>query len=76
MLQMYLRSETQDTHAEITDIHIHEMVHAFPWNEGHRPIMERSYQNNTIKPYASYEWQTKAIPEEIMIPYEITKGMP
>ncbi len=38
--------------------------------------MERSYQNNTIKPYASYEWQTKAIPEEIMIPYEITKGMP
>lgn len=53
----------------------HEIAHAFLYKLGYRPIMNRSFRNNTIPAYKSSEWQAKALAGEIMIPFEASKGM-
>lgn len=56
---------------------IHEMAHYILIEEyGFRPLTARSYGNIVVryKP-CSMEWQAKALAGEIMMPYEMTKGM-
>ncbi len=54
---------------------MHEMCHVFLYRLGYRPILARSFANNTIPPAYSAEWQAKALCGEIMMPYEETKNM-
>ncbi len=56
---------------------IHEMSHYILIEEyDFKPITARSYGNIRVryKP-CSIEWQAKALAGEIMMPYELTKGM-
>ena len=55
---------------------LHEMSHAILCLLGFTPILDRSFNNNEIKPcYLSMEWQAKALTGEILVPYEETIGM-
>lgn len=53
----------------------HEIAHALLYRLGYRPIMSRGFENNTLNPCISAEWQAKAVAGEVMIPYEATKDM-
>ena len=55
---------------------LHEMCHAILCLLGFTPILDRTFENYEIEPcYLSMEWQAKALTQEIMVPYEETKGM-
>lgn len=54
---------------------IHEIAHVFMFSLGYTPIFERSFEDNTLPPYCSVEWQAKALSLEIMVPYTESEGM-
>lgn len=53
----------------------HEMCHIFLFKIGYTPVFECSFNDNTLPPYCSVEWQTKALCSEVMIPYKESTGM-
>ncbi len=53
----------------------HEICHIFMFNIGFTPIYERCFEDNTLPPYCSVEWQTKALCGEVMIPFDESAGM-
>lgn len=55
---------------------LHEICHAILCMLGYTPLLQSSFENNTIeKRYTSMEWQAKALCGEILVPYEETKGL-
>lgn len=54
---------------------MHELSHAFLCMLGYAPICERNFKNYQLMPCESMEWQAKALAGEILIDYELTKGM-
>lgn len=54
---------------------VHEMCHAFLYSVGLRPNFERAFTDN-YPIYRSAEWQAKALCGEVMMPFDVTNGMP
>lgn len=54
---------------------IHELSHAFLCMFGYTPVCDRSFKNKELIPCESMEWQAKALAGEILMEYNITKGM-
>jgi len=54
---------------------MHEIAHAFLCLLGFTPILDRQFKNNSLKPFESMEWQAKALAGEVLMDYELTKGM-
>ena len=72
--KVYVGASERKIGGDLMDI-THEIMHAFLYRIGFKPTLCRSYQNNSIKPYESMEWQAKALAGEVMIPYEASKGL-
>ena len=54
---------------------MHEIAHAFLCLIGFTPILDRQFKNNSLRAYESMEWQAKALAGEVLIDYDLTKGM-
>lgn len=54
---------------------VHELSHAFLCMFGYTPVYDRSFKNNELIPCESMEWQAKALAGEILMEYDLTKGM-
>ncbi len=54
---------------------MHEIFHPFMYKMGFVPLLERSFENETLKAYESVEWQVMAITGEFMMNYDATKYM-
>ena len=54
---------------------VHEMAHAYLCMSGYEPLSSREYEDCSLSPCESMEWQAKALAGEIMMPYEATKEM-
>lgn len=54
---------------------IHEISHAFLCMLGYTPILDREFNNKELRPFESMEWQAKALAGEILMDYELTKGL-
>lgn len=54
---------------------VHEMAHAYLCMSGYEPLSLKEYEDCSLSPCESMEWQAKALAGEIMMPYEATKEM-
>jgi len=53
----------------------HELCHVYLFNNGFKPIYEKSFKPHSLRPFESVEWQAMYLCGETMIPYKESIGM-